>query len=43
MITAESADDYDKLLGHGWDALADKEAPFELDLKTGNHTGGARP
>ena len=33
----------DKLLGHGWDALADKEAPFEVDLKTGKHRGGARP
>ena len=35
--------DGDRLLGHGWDALADKEAPFEVDLKTGKHTGGARP
>jgi hypothetical protein len=35
--------DADKLLGHGWDALADKEVPFEVDLKTGKHTGGARP
>ena len=35
--------DGDKLLGHGWDALADKEVPFEVDLKTGRHTGGARP
>jgi hypothetical protein len=33
----------DKLLGRGWDALADKEAPFEVDLKTGKHTGGAKP
>jgi hypothetical protein len=33
----------DTLRGHGWDALADKEAPFEVDLKTGKHTGGARP
>jgi hypothetical protein len=33
----------DKLLGQGWDALADKEVPFEVDLKTGKHTGGARP
>jgi len=33
----------DTLLGQGWDALADKEAPFEVDLKTGKHTGGARP
>jgi hypothetical protein len=35
--------DEDRLLGHGWDALADKEVPFEVDLKTGKHTGGARP
>jgi hypothetical protein len=35
--------DGDMLLGHGWDALADKEVPFEVDLKTGKHTGGARP
>jgi hypothetical protein len=33
----------DKLLGRGWDALGDKEVPFEVDLKTGKHTGGARP
>jgi hypothetical protein len=33
----------DRLLGHGWDALADKEVPFEVDLKTGKHTGGASP
>jgi hypothetical protein len=33
----------DTLYGHGWDALADKEVPFEVDLKTGKHTGGARP
>ncbi len=33
----------DKLLGHGWDAIADKEVPFEVELKTGQHTGGARP
>jgi len=31
------------LHGFGWDALADKEVPFELDLRTGKHTGGARP
>jgi len=35
--------DGDKLLGHGWDAPADKEVPFEVDLNTGKHTGGARP
>jgi hypothetical protein len=33
----------DKLMGRGWDALADKEVAFEVDLKTGKHTGGARP
>lgn len=33
----------DMLLGRGWDATADKEVPFEVDLKTGKHTGGARP
>jgi hypothetical protein len=33
----------DTLRGHGWDAIADKEVPFEVDLKTGKHTGGARP
>lgn len=33
----------EKLLGLGWDALADKEAPFAVDLLTGKHTGGARP
>ena len=33
----------EKLLGRGWDALADKEVPFEVDLKTGKHIGGARP
>jgi hypothetical protein len=35
--------DGNKLLGHGWDALADKEVPFEVDVKTGKHTGGAKP
>lgn len=38
-----AAVDGDKLHGHGWDALADKEVPFTVDLKTGKHTGGARP
>jgi hypothetical protein len=33
----------DKLLGQGWDAMADQEVPFEVDLLTGKHTGGARP
>lgn len=31
------------LRGFGWDALTDKEAIFELDLRTGRHTGGAAP
>jgi len=31
----------DKLSGLGWDAMADKEVPFVVDLKTGKHTGGA--
>jgi hypothetical protein len=33
----------DTLRGKGWDALTDKEAPFEVDLRTGKHTGGAKP
>ncbi len=32
-----------KLQGRGWDALSDQEVPFEVDLLTGKHTGGARP
>jgi hypothetical protein len=32
-----------KLRGLGWDALADKEAPFEVDLLSGESRGGARP
>lgn len=32
-----------KLHGRGWDAMSDKEVPFEVDLATGKHTGGARP
>ena len=31
------------LRGFGWDALTDKEAAFELDLRTGKHTGGTAP
>lgn len=38
-----SAIDGDKLHGRGWDALADKEVPFEVDLHTGKHKGGATP
>lgn len=29
-----------KLHGTGWDMMADKDVPFVLDLKTGEHTGG---
>jgi hypothetical protein len=32
-----------KLRGLAWDALTDKDAPFEVDLLTGRSTGGARP
>ncbi|NUQ27400.1 MAG: hypothetical protein HOQ35_02615 [Acidobacteriaceae bacterium] len=28
------------LNGMGWDMMADKEVPFEVDLTTGKHTGG---
>jgi len=38
-----TATDGGKLYGRGWDALADKEVAFEVDLKTGKYTGGARP
>ena len=38
-----TAIDGDKLRGRGWDALADREVPFEVDLKTGKHIGGATP
>ena len=31
------------LHGFGWDALTDKEVPFEVDLLTGKSRGGARP
>jgi hypothetical protein len=33
----------DTLRGNGWNALSDEEVPFEVDLKTGKHTGGSRP
>jgi hypothetical protein len=32
-----------KLRGLGWDAFTDKQVPFEVDLLTGKHAGGARP
>jgi hypothetical protein len=35
--------DGDTLHGLGWDAKSDREVPFAVDLKTGKHTGGARP
>jgi hypothetical protein len=38
-----TAIDGGSLFGHGWDALADKEVPFVVNLKTGKHTGGTRP
>ena len=31
------------LYGLGWDAITDKDVPFEVDLRTGKHTGGSRP
>lgn len=31
------------LHGMGWDAVTDKEVPFQVDLLTGKSTGGARP
>jgi hypothetical protein len=31
------------LRGLGWDALTDKQVPFEVHLQTGKHSGGARP
>lgn len=31
------------LRGTGWDPIADKEVPFEVDLSTGQSRGGARP
>ena len=31
------------LRGVGWDAVADKEIPFEVDMPTGKSKGGARP
>jgi len=31
------------IFGLGWDAMADKEIEFVIDVRTGQHTGGARP
>jgi len=33
----------EKLRGRGWDALTDKDVPFEVDLLSGESQGGARP
>jgi hypothetical protein len=33
----------EKLRGTGWDALTDKDVPFEVDLLSGESQGGARP
>jgi hypothetical protein len=33
----------DRVRGLGWDAPTDKEVAFEVDLRTGEHAGGARP
>jgi hypothetical protein len=35
--------DGEVLHGYGWDARSDKEVPFEVNLRTGQHTGGSRP
>lgn len=32
--------DGNHLLGLGWNMIADKEVPFTVDLRTGEHTGG---
>ena len=39
ITTVESG----KLHGFGWEVRSDQEVPFEVDLKTGKHVGGARP
>jgi hypothetical protein len=33
----------DILRGMAWDAITGRDVPFEVDLKTGKHSGGARP
>jgi hypothetical protein len=35
--------DGEVLHGYGWDARSDKEVPFEVNLRSGQHTGGSRP
>jgi hypothetical protein len=32
----------DTLCGLGWDLITDKDVPFAIDLKTGEHTGGTK-
>ena len=36
-----TAMDGDTLTGYGWDIKTDRELPFAVNLKTGEHTGGA--
>ncbi len=31
------------IFGLGWDAMSDNEIEFVIDMRTGQHTGGARP
>jgi hypothetical protein len=33
----------DMLHGTGWDLMSDREVPFQVDLRTGAHKGGAAP
>lgn len=33
----------DKIHGQAWDMPRDREVPFEVDLRTGKHTGGSAP
>jgi hypothetical protein len=33
----------DEVRGFGWEAPADREVAFVVDLATGRHRGGARP
>lgn len=33
----------EKLSGFGWDMVTDRELPFEVELRTGEHVGGAFP
>lgn len=38
-----TAINHHELQGLGWDAIQDREIPFSVDLRTGEHTGGAAP